>query len=131
MLTVFSCLRLAKFNLDERQTSDFIGLATPSSTMFTTGLYLIHHYNSFGWGTVLENPYVLIPIIGILSYLVVSEIRMFSFKFKTKQWKGNEFKYLLMIAAFLQLVFLKEAAFSFIILTYIVFALLDNAFVRA
>ncbi len=126
LVTLFSCYRLAKFNLDERQTDDFIGLATPSSTMFTTGLYLIHHNNTLGLGDWVSHPYFLIPTILILSYLLISELRMFSFKFKSFRWQGNAFRYALIVAAILQMIFLKEAAFSFIILTYIIFAFFDS-----
>ncbi len=126
VVTLLSCYRLAKFNLDTRQTEDFIGLATPSSTVFATGLYLMYYYNSFGWQNIISNPLFLIPVILIMSYLLISEFRMFSFKFKSFQWKGNEFKFGLIVVAVLQMIFLREAAFSFTVLTYIIFAFFDN-----
>jgi len=126
VLTMFAAFRLAKFNLDERQTDDFIGLATPSATMFTTGLYVIYFKNALGLAWLVGNPMFLIPVILLFSFLLVSEIRMFSFKFKKFQWKGNEFRFALMLVAILLLIILKEASFSFIILTYIIFALIEN-----
>ena len=125
IVSAFSCLRLARFNLDTRQTEDFIGLNTPSATMFVSGLYLIYQYDSFGFGHIVSNPYYLVPVILILSYLLNSEFRMFSFKFK-KGWKGNEFRFALIAAAFIELILFKEAAFAPIIMTYFVLSFLDT-----
>jgi len=123
VLPVFSCLRLAKFNLDPRQTEGFIGLPTPSSTIFTVGLMLMYHFDSFGWRSVVGHPYFLVPTILILSYLLVAELPMFSFKFKRFAWKGNEIRFIFVGMALLSLLFLREAAFSFIILLYVLIAL--------
>ena len=90
IISVFSGLRLARFNLDTRQTEDFIGLNAPSCTMFVTGLMLIYHFDSFGLREIVSSPYFLYTVIPILSYLLVAELPMFSMKFKGKQWRGNE-----------------------------------------
>ncbi len=123
ILSAASCFRLASFNIDERQTEDFIGLATPSSTMFVTGLMLIYHFDSFSLRDFVTNPYFLYIVIAILSYLLNAEIRMFSFKFKGFKWEGNEIRIIFAAVVLLLLVFFREAAFSLIVLTYVIFAI--------
>ncbi len=119
IVSVFSGLRLARFNLDTRQSDDFIGLATPSTTLFFVGLMLIYHFNSFGWAEALTNPYLLIPLVLLFSFLMVSEIKMFSFKFKGFKWKGNENRFIFVAISIALLVFLKEAAFATAVLLYV------------
>lgn len=82
-IALFSVLRLAKFNIDERQTENFIGLATPACAMICGSLtyYILHEPDSFltGWA----QGKVFIPVLSvILSALLVSGIPMFSLKFK-------------------------------------------------
>lgn len=127
-VTLFSCVRLAKFNLDTRQTEDFIGLNTPSVTMFVTGLMLNYHFDSFGMGEMVHHPYILYPTILILSYLLIAELPMFSMKFKGIKWSGNKRRIVFMIIGLLAVIFLREVAFSLMIGLYILFALFENIF---
>lgn len=119
LVTLFSALRLAKFNLDTRQTEDFIGLATPSSTVYATGLMLIYATDAFGWAQYITELWVLIPSILIMSYLLVAEIPMFSFKLKGLGWQGNEIRFIFAASAVILLVLLHQAAFPFIIGVYL------------
>lgn len=128
IISLFACLRLGRFNLDTRQTEDFIGMATPTMTLFVVGLMLIFNYNSFGLRPVIVNPYFLFPVIGIFSYLMVSELRMFSFKFKGFQWEDNEIRIIFVAIAVLLLLLLREAAFSAVVLVYILAVLIQNIF---
>ena len=121
ILTLFAALRLAKFNIDTRQAENFIGLPTPSCAMFTTGLMLIYHFDSFGLRDFVSNPYFLYGCVILFSYLLVSEIPMFSFKFTALKWKGNEIKFIFAAIAVSLLVLLQEAAVSFIVVIYILF----------
>jgi len=104
---MFSALRLAKFNVDERQTTDFIGLATPANTGFFMGLYLIVHFDTFipaDW--VLNLPLLYIfAVVFSFSYFLISEIRMFGLKFKHWGWRGNELPYIFLITCVLLIVF--------------------------
>lgn len=130
LITMFSALRLAKFNIDERQSDGFIGLATPADTGFFMGLFLIVHFETFipaGW--VLNLP-VLYILAVVFSYLLVSEIPMFSLKFKSKGWRGNELPYIFLIASVVMLLTLQLAAFAVSILTYLVLVGVDNIFLR-
>lgn len=131
LITVFAALRLAKFNLDTRQSENFIGLNTPSCTIFTVGLMLIYHYDSYGLKDFVINPFFLYPTILVLSYLLIAELPMFSFKFKNFQWVGNESRFLFILLSLLFLFIFKEVAFSLIIMLYVLFAILGRFFPRS
>lgn len=126
LVTTLSCLRLAKFNLDERQIEGFIGLNTPATTIFVIGLLLIAESNSFGLGAFVSHPYFLYSIIVILSYLLIAEIPFFSFKMKSLGWKGNETRYIFLGLALLEIVLLWEAAPAAIILTYLLVSIFSK-----
>ena len=89
LIAVFSAYRLAKFNIDTRQTSTFIGLPTPANALFWSSLIAGggDWLNSLNMGWLL-----LIVLIGLFSYFLVSEIPMFSLKFKNFTWKSNRVK---------------------------------------
>ena len=126
VLTCFACLRLAKFNLDTRQSDSFIGLATPAMTLFVAGVLLIFNDNAFGMAAQIAQPMVLYPMIAILSYLMISEIPMFSFKMKNAGWKGNELRFSFLILAILQFIFLGWAGLCTVVITYVCFSLFEN-----
>lgn len=85
IVTIFSCVRLAKFNLDTRQTEGFVGLNTPASTIFVLGLLLLSldPIDYYGLHYILTNVSFLIGISIVLAYMLIAEIPMFSFKFKS------------------------------------------------
>jgi len=130
-VTIFSCLRLAKFNLDTRQSEDFIGLNTPSVTMFVTGLMLVYHFDSYGFADMVYHPYFLYPIILILSYLLVAELPMFSMKFKGMKWQGNERRIIFLVTGITMLFFLKEVAFVLMVSLYVLFSFFDKIFLTS
>ncbi len=120
VLSAFSALRLAKFNLDTRQANYFIGLSTPACTVFVLGLTLSAHHDLFELKEFIENQWLLYGLIALLSWLLVSEIPMFGMKIKRFDWKSNVFN-LVFLALFAVLVFfLQELALSAIIVCYIV-----------
>jgi len=126
IITLFAALRLAKFNVDERQTDGFIGLATPASTMFVVGLLLMFLNNSFGLSHFIFSGKVLYGTVGLLSVLMIAEIPMFGFKFKSYGWKGNEVKYLFIILSVVLIAALKFAAVSLIIILYVIVSLIQK-----
>ena len=117
IMAAFSALRLAKFNLDERQTLGFIGLPTPANALFWGSLLV-------GVGEKLEtHPWVLYFLLaGILisSWLLVSEIPMFALKFKHWSFKGNEVKYLFLITCCPLVVIFGISSFAIIIAWYVI-----------
>ena len=126
LVTLFSAFRLAKFNLDARQSDHFIGLPTPSSALLAMGLLLIFHFDSYGLGAYICHPLFLFPCVGIVSWLLIAELPMFSLKFKSMQWSGNEIKYIFTATALLLLIILQEAAPALIIILYILVSLLQK-----
>lgn len=131
VVTIFAALRLAKFNLDQRQEDEFRGLSTPPATVFTLGLLLIHYYESpyfFSW---VSNPIFLFSAIALISILLVSDFPMFAMKNKSLKWKGNEFLITLIILSILLLFIFREAAFSINVLLYIFLSFLRNAFQKS
>ncbi|WP_157974438.1 CDP-alcohol phosphatidyltransferase family protein [Lewinella sp. IMCC34183] len=117
-VALFSALRLAKFNLDTRQSENFIGVATPTSTVYAVGLMLIVATDE-NWGTHVLQPAILYPSILAMSYLLVSEHPMFSFKLKGFGWAGNETRYIFAAVAICLLILLWTSAFPFIVGVYV------------
>jgi CDP-diacylglycerol--serine O-phosphatidyltransferase len=123
LVTLFSCIRLAKFNLDTRQNEGFVGLNTPACTIFVLGLLLIGMYDIYGMRQFVLNQYLLSAITVVLSYLLIAELPMFSFKFKALEWKTNKIRISFILVSILCLLFFKfGAALSLIILCYLVFS---------
>ncbi len=119
LITLFSALRLAKFNLDTRQSDGFIGLATPANTIFVVGILEVFLHNQYGLSETILSPAFLFGITLAFSYLLIAEIPMFAFKFKSFGWAGNEIRYVFIIVSLLLLGVLKFAALSAIIVLYI------------
>ena len=123
LVALFSALRLAKFNLDSRQSEGFIGLATPANTIFIMGLLLVFLRNDYNLSHIILNPLLLFGLVGFLSYLLIAEIPMFSFKFKNFGWSGNEVRYMFIIASIGLLVGFKFAGISLAVVLYILASL--------
>jgi len=129
LLTLFACYRLAKFNIDTRQSDSFIGLPTPAMSLFVVSLPLIIQFtdNAF-FVNLIENRFFLMVITFLLSYVMVAELPLFSLKFKSFGFKGNEIKYLFLVVSLLLLLVLKFIALPIIILLYVLFSLVNNLF---
>lgn len=119
IVTVFSALRLAKFNVDERQNTDFIGLNTPMNTFVVASLPFIAEDVS-----CVSSPFFLVPLIALLSFLLVSEIKLFSMKLSSLAWRYNKFKYIFLLLSVLALVLLQFLALPLVLLLYILFSVL-------
>lgn len=120
IITVFSALRLAKFNIDERQTEEFIGLNTPMNTLFIVSLPFI----AKDYPTVIGSTILLLAIVAITSFLLVSEIKIFSLKFSNMTWAKNKFKFIFLILSALLITFLQFAAVPFVLVLYIALSIL-------
>ena len=123
VMAAFSALRLAKFNLDERQALGFIGLPTPANALFWGSLILGLQQQ----GTYFEGmEWVIIAGTFVSSYLLVSEIPMFALKFKHWGFKGNEVKYLFLLSCIPMLILLGVSSFAAIIAWYVLLSALTN-----
>ena len=115
-----SAWRLAVFNTDERQATNFIGLPTPANALFIVSLPLVAMQTQSIWiKDLLSNPYVLIAIAFISAYLLNMNKELFSLKFKDFSWKNNVRKYVLLILSVFLLLFLKIQAVPLIIFIYL------------
>ena len=124
LLAVFAELRLAKFNIDDRQTTSFIGLPTPAMGLFVASLpFTLQNEKLTFMANNMSNAYFLIAIVGIFSYLMVSEIPFFSLKIKNLKFKENIHIYILAVFAIVAFIFLGFAAIPFVMLFYIVISL--------
>ncbi len=122
IMTVFSALRLAKFNIDTRQTTDFIGVNTPMNTFFIISLpFIIQDYPA------LNNMYLLLGIVAVCSFLLVSEIKLFSMKLSSLAWSANKYKYSFLLISLALILTLKFLALPIILVLYIVFSFLHFA----
>lgn len=127
LLTLFAGYRLAKFNIDERQSDSFIGLPTPAMNLFVLSLPLISEYTSNATiQDIIHNKYVLIIITILLSVLMVSEVKLFSLKFKDYSFKNNSIKYIFLLLSILLLVVLKFVAIPVVILLYVAMSMVKN-----
>lgn len=123
VMAAFSALRLAKFNLDERQTTSFIGLPTPANALFW-GALIVGNENVFA-----ENSYyiyLLIILVFVSSWLLVAEIPMFALKFKHWGWRDNKVKYVFLISCLPILLIFGISGISVIIAWYICLSFLTT-----
>lgn len=126
-LAIFAELRLAKFNIDDRQTTSFIGLPTPAMGLFVASLpFTLKSEMLVSMSKFITNQYFLLAIIILFSFLMVSEIPFFSLKIKNLRFKENKHIYILAIFAIISFIVLGFAAIPFVILFYIVEAILLN-----
>lgn len=124
LVTLFSALRLAKFNIDTRQTSYFIGVPTPANTLMVISFAFILGKDEFGLSPIIYHPGFLIGFALISSWLLVAEIPLLSLKFKSYDWKSNKGQYLLLIISLLSLVIFRYAAMPVIIIFYVILSLI-------
>ncbi|WP_291907664.1 CDP-diacylglycerol--serine O-phosphatidyltransferase [Chitinophaga sp. CB10] len=119
LVPCFAAYRLAKFNLDTRQSENFIGVPTPAVGLLVASFPLIVLYNPYNLGHWFQNIWVLYIIIIALCYLMVAEIPMLSLKVKEKSLKANWTRILLVLLAVVSIPVLKFAAVPFIFVCYV------------
>ena len=122
LMAAFSALRLAKFNTDERQTSSFIGLATPANALFWASLIA-----AFPALPSLAQwiPFAMMALMLLSCWLLVAELPFFSLKFKSLCWADNKVRYIFLIGTILLIVLAALlghiwAAGAIVILWYII-----------
>ena len=157
LITLFSALRLAKFNIDTRQSESFIGVPTPANAILICSLPLaftqltgINFYSASGlvsdfqlvmWGglmkpglpdlcAILLNKFVLFGIIAMMSFLLISEIPLFSLKFKSFGWKGNEIRWSFLGMSVILLATLQFVGIPLAIVLYIMMSIINNMIVK-
>jgi CDP-diacylglycerol--serine O-phosphatidyltransferase len=127
IIPVFSAIRLAKFNIDTRQSTSFIGLPTPASAIFFASLALISEYGDIeSLNSFILNPITLTILTLTFSLIMVSEIPMFSFKFANLSWKENKIRFVFAGLAILLIGFLGIYGITATIILYILLSVADN-----
>lgn len=123
-IPAFSAYRLAKFNVDERQSDRFIGLPTPANCLFFISIPLITAFqNETFIAKWLTTPEVLIGLTIVLSFALISEMPLFSLKFKNLKFSDNKLRFVFLALTIMLLGFLKFSAIPIIILLYIILSL--------
>ncbi len=145
LVTVFSALRLAKFNVDERQKEIFLGIATPVSAMLIASIPLIWDFDTrdlvlfpaldkntyFFIGAMMLGTYIVKPVVitvlsVVLSVLLVAEIPMFSLKFKNYSLEDNKLKYSFLLVSVVSFAVIQVLAIPLIFFLYITFSICNN-----
>ena len=127
LLVVGAAYRLAKFNVDTRQTTGFIGLPTPANALLVLSLPLILEYQFSELAeTIILNKWFLIGITALGCILMNAEIPLFALKFKTWDFKSNAIRYIFLILCVVLMILLKFVAIPFIILLYVVLSLVSQ-----
>ena len=127
LIPLASAYRLARFNLDEDQQTYFKGLPVPANTLMILALPLILEYqNSDMMNAIIINKWFLIGLTLLSCYLLNSNIKLFTLKFKDYSFKNNATRYIFLIISLVMLVTLKFAAIPLVIALYIIFSFLDK-----
>lgn len=152
LIPVFSALRLAKFNIDTRQTTSFIGVPTPANAILICSFPLILNLNGLGGAPdlfsigiefeqfafggspafdspvfqIIMSPYFLISLTVIMSFLLVAELPLFALKFKNFSWNDNKIRFVFLIISVLLLILFQFIAIPFIIFLYIILSIINN-----
>lgn len=127
-----SMFRLAKFNLDTRQSDKFIGVPTPMNTLFFTFFPLIlwteyetWKFNEGIFGYVF-NSYFLVGLIILMSLLLVAELPLFALKFKHFKWKGNEIRFIFLLTSGILIAVLLAWSIPLIVFLQLILSVIDN-----
>ncbi len=149
ILIAFSALRLAKFNIDDRQSDIFLGIPTPLSAFFFASLPLLKEFNPdelilisklldislpmITWAAliglqvfVMENIYFYLIFIAIFAPLLLIEIPMFSLKFKNFKFKQNKLRYIFLSTSLILIILFQSFSLPLIVLFYIIISLFKN-----
>lgn len=137
LIPFFSLFRLAKFNLDVRQATGFIGLPTPANSLFFGSLALLL-WDGFGqgnWKTEVSSSLIqfniLIPLIIAFSLMLIAEIPLFSLKFKHFKWKENEVKFIFLILSLIIILLLWVWAIPIIVILYLLLSIVNNKLLKS
>jgi CDP-diacylglycerol--serine O-phosphatidyltransferase len=123
---------LAKFNLDERQATGFIGLPTPANSLFFAAFALLL-WDGFGqenWKTVVSMTLIkdqlLLSLVVLFSILLITEIPLFALKFTSFGWKENQIRYLFLLCSLIIIILLWAWAIPIIVILYLLFSIVNN-----
>jgi CDP-diacylglycerol--serine O-phosphatidyltransferase len=126
LVLLCSAYRLAKFNISTEQSQFFIGLPTPANTLLIMSLPLILDYqNSDSYNALILNPFFLVVVTLLSSFLLNAPVKLIALKFKTWNFSENASKYILIIFSLVALILFKFAGIPLIIIFYIMLSLIN------
>ncbi len=127
LITLASAYRLAKFNIDERQTDSFIGLPTPANALLILSLPLILIFQPQPFLVdIILNPWFLAGLTLFSCFMLNAEVPLFALKFSSWGFAENKIRYLFLIFCVILLIFLQFAAIPVIILSYVIVSMISN-----
>lgn len=127
IITLASAYRLAKFNIDTRQTDSFIGLPTPANALFIMSIPMIQFDGTHEWlVNALFNPFVLLGISFVSAFMLNAEIPLFSLKIKEFSLEKNKLQFFFLALSFVLLFVLGFTALPLIILSYVALSVFNN-----
>jgi CDP-diacylglycerol---serine O-phosphatidyltransferase len=126
IVPMLSAYRLAKFNLDTRQTDQFIGLPTPANALFISTLpHLALEFQSFGnW---LTSPWIMVIVAWVFAILLILELPLIALKFKNFSFKDNKIRFTLIGLGIASFAWMQLAGIPLLILAYIALSILEQA----
>lgn len=125
-LPIFSALRLAKFNHDTRQTTDFYGLPTPANALFWVSMALIAQNDTSTLARLILDWKTLAVLVPVFCFLMVADVKLFSLKFKKLKWQDNKYPLILIIIANALFFTLFYTGIPFIIILYVILSIIKN-----
>jgi CDP-diacylglycerol--serine O-phosphatidyltransferase len=126
LITLCSALRLARFNIDPEQSHDFKGLPTPASGLLISSFPFIFSQNEAFLRPGLDSLVVWILLITLLSYLLVSNLRLFGLKFSNFSWADNKYRFILVVLSVIVLAIWKLLAVPVVVLLYVILSVLQQ-----
>lgn len=127
IITLASAYRLAKFNIDTRQTDSFIGLPTPANALLIMSIPMIQYAGTHEWLVeALYNPFILLAITVLSAYMLNAEIPLFSLKMKDFSWEKNKLQVIFLALSVVLLFLIGFTALPVIILLYVALSVLNN-----
>ena len=131
LIPICSAIRLAKFNIDPRQEETFIGLPTPAMAVFFASIPLVlflqpHLFSVIRMDFMFDffsNTRILVMLAVFFSYLMISDFRIFSMKFKSSKWKGNEVRYIFLFLSLSLVILFSVSAIPLILLVYLLLSM--------
>jgi len=123
LIAVFSALRLARFNLDSEQTYSFKGLPTPANALLVSSLVPVKATQTW-LPEFLFSGYFLAGMVILLSFLLISNLKLMALKFADYSWENNKGRYMLIAISLVLIIWLKSFSIPVILILYLILSLL-------
>ncbi len=118
LIALAAGIRLARFNISDDQKENFIGFPTPANAFLMVGLVNIYLADWESFRYVFNDPNILMTIVFIMAFLMNSKIQFISLKFASSGWKGNQYRYIILVAGVIPIIFLKLPGIFFAMVFY-------------